>query len=342
MARPVVTERCIPLDARADWQDALRGIPHAFGHTWESCYAIHLTSRLPTYLYCFTKEDVRIVCPIAERTLGGHTDIVTPYGFSGFVGNRDCPDFPEHWSAFARRRGYVCGYFQLHPVFENRTYFAPAETHQYNHVYVIDLTLDPRELLARLGRTRRKEVARLGEGPDHVIVDRGAATDFFLATYSAFFRRKNAAAPYGFSEETVSFLCGLDNTLLVGAGADGRVEAAALGAYTPYCGEGLFQVSLPDRPRHAVQLVWHRVNRLKALGVPRFNLGGGIKDGDGVAAFKEQFGGTKLPLRSLRQIYRPDVFEQLCRQTGAVGHDPAGYFPPYRTPSAASRPAIGA
>jgi hypothetical protein len=61
-----------------------------------------------------------------------------------------------------------------------------------------------------------------------------------------------------------------------------------------------------------------------------------------VAAFKEQFGGTKLPLRSLRQIYRPDVFEQLCRQTGAVGHDPAGYFPPYRTPSAASRPAIGA
>ena len=333
-----IMERCIPLDSRADWQEALRGIPHAFGHTWESCYAMHLTSRLPTYLYCFAKADVRIVCPLAERTFGGHTDIVTPYGFSGFVGTRDCPEFPDHWTAFARRRGYVCGYIQLHPAFENGTYFAPHETLHYNHIYVIDLTLSTSALTERLGRTRRKEIERLTGAPDRIIVDRRAATAFFLTTYQEFFRQRNASPAYRFSMETISFLCGLDNTVLVGAGSAGQVEAAALLGYTPYCGEGLFQVSLPGRQRYAVDLVWYRVHHLKGLGVPLFNLGGGIRDNDGVAAFKEQFGAMKLPLRSLRQVYRPDIFEELCRQTGSADQDPAGYFPPYRTPQRASDP----
>jgi hypothetical protein len=58
---------CIPLDSPGAWKDALQDIPHAFAHTWESCRAVYLTTRLPTYLYCFEDESARIVCPIAER-----------------------------------------------------------------------------------------------------------------------------------------------------------------------------------------------------------------------------------------------------------------------------------
>jgi hypothetical protein len=113
---------CISLDDPSRWGSALAGVPHAFGHTWEHCYGMHLSSGLLTFLYYFEAENTRIVCPFSERTYGGHVDLVTPYGFSGFTGSGSCADFPSHWRPFAQIRRYVCGYIGLHPLFENDTY----------------------------------------------------------------------------------------------------------------------------------------------------------------------------------------------------------------------------
>src|SRR5690349_14970721 len=106
----MVKQECIPLESRGAWNDALQGIRHAFAHTWENCQAMRLTTGHPTYLYCFENAGVRIVCPIAERRFGGYPDIVTPYGFSGFVGTADDPEFPRYWRNFAASRAYVAGY----------------------------------------------------------------------------------------------------------------------------------------------------------------------------------------------------------------------------------------
>ena len=77
-----MNQKFIPLESRVEWQNALQGIKHAFAHTWENCYAMHLTTGFTTYLYCFEAENIRIVCPIAEREFQGYVDIVTPYGLS--------------------------------------------------------------------------------------------------------------------------------------------------------------------------------------------------------------------------------------------------------------------
>jgi hypothetical protein len=53
--------RRIPLDAGSEWDLALEGTPHAFAHTWAHCHGIHLTSGLPTFLYCFEQDGGRIV-----------------------------------------------------------------------------------------------------------------------------------------------------------------------------------------------------------------------------------------------------------------------------------------
>ena len=78
---------------------------------------------LETYLYSLQTDGVQIVCPVSERTCRGYTDIVTPYGFSGFVGNGDSPEFSRRWVTFVKLKGYVCGYINLNPLFENSTYF---------------------------------------------------------------------------------------------------------------------------------------------------------------------------------------------------------------------------
>jgi hypothetical protein len=328
----MVKQKCIPLDAPQEWKEALRGVKHAFAHTWENCYAMHLTTRFKTYLYCFEDGDVRIVCPIAEREYDGFIDIVTPYGFSGFAGDRDCPEFPQCWRQFVEEKAYVCAYIQLNPLLENSTYSAPQEIRRYNSVYVMDLTLSVDEIIDRMSRNRRKQVKRIIDNEDNIILDRRKLTDFLLDNFSDFFRRKNASSTYDFSPETFSFLCGLDNVSIVGAGNQGHVEAVSLLAYTQYMGEALFQFSLPEGRRHAVEMVWHRLNYLKSIGVPLMNLGGGVCENDSLAKFKEQFGGKKLPLGCLKQIYRPEVYEMLCKRKQVDPRDISGYFPAYRRP----------
>jgi hypothetical protein len=112
---------------------------------------------------------------------------------------------------------------------------------------------------------------------------------------------------------------------------DDRLEAVVMFGYTPHVDDYLFGVALPEGRRHAARLLWCGIERLRSLGVPLLNLGGGARPNDGIADFKRRFGATEAPLLGLKQVYRPDVFERLCRAAGA---DPngGGYFPGYHAP----------
>ena len=85
----------IGLDERDRWRSALAGVPHGFGHTWESCHAFSLTTDLPTYLYLAKCPEGRVVCPLIERSPRGAVDVATPFGFSGFAARGHCAGFPR-------------------------------------------------------------------------------------------------------------------------------------------------------------------------------------------------------------------------------------------------------
>jgi hypothetical protein len=328
-----VVQRCIGLDSPREWAKALEGIEHSFAHTWESCYAMHLTTGFDTYLYCFGAKNARIVCPIAERTFENHTDVVTPYGFSGFVGDGECNDFARYWTDFAKQKDYVCGYIGLNPIFENNAYVNAEEEYEYNEVFVIDLTLSIDDIFASLNSNRRRGLRKAHrDALTQLIFDREVLIKFFLANYHGFFARKGASQAYQFSNETLSFLLNLENTLIIGAGQSGRVEAVTVFAYTAYVADYLFNVSLSEGRQHSVSLIWFGINHLKSLQIPLLNLGGGVRKNDNLAHFKRQFGGRRLPLRGLKQIYDLERYEMLCRRVNADPTDMGGYFPAYRNP----------
>ena len=327
----MVTERCISLDSPDKWREQLIGIPHAFAHTWESCYAMHLTTGFATYLYAFEGAGARIVCPIAERRYGGHVDIVTPYGFSGFTGDRECPDFPRYWRRFVADRGYVCGYVQLNPLLEKCSYFYASEVHRYNTLHFIDLTPDIDTIVSGFDRGRRKQIGAIRRRPPRIIDDRQRLAVFLLGETAGFFRRKQASPFYQFTQETLAFLATSENVCLIGAGTDGEVQGVALVAYTPYVGEALLQVSVAGGQHLAAEMVWHRLKFLKSRHIPWMNLGGGVVEDDGIAKFKARFGAKRLALGCLKQIYRPALYASLCRQAGR-NPDDVSYFPPFHNP----------
>lgn len=322
-------EMLIPLSDRVAWTRALEGVPHAFAHTWESCAAMHLTTGHASHLYCFADGGVRVVCPVAERGDHGLVDVYTPYGFSGFAGNSPAPRTASHWKAFAADRGFVCGYFGLHPLFFDRSYADAEDYTKVNSLFVLDLTLPTETLFQRLSDNRKRAVRPRGWT---LLDDQTQLAVFFRETYPVFMRSRNAGAVYDLSLDTIDALSAAGNVFFLGAGTAEQVQAACMFAHTPSAGEYLFGVSRPGSERFTAALLWHGALRLKAMAVPEFNLGGGVRPGDGVAQFKSRFGARELEFGVLKQVYRPGPFVELCR---AGGHDPqdrTGYFPPYRTP----------
>jgi hypothetical protein len=320
----------IPLESPIEWRNALNGIQHAFAHTWENCHAMHLTTGFRTYLYCFEAENVRIVCPIAEREFEGYIDIVTPSGFSGFVGTGECPDFPRYWREFVGERGYVCGYIGLNPIFENKTYFDSNELYSYNNIYVLDLTLSRDELFSKLSTNRKRQIKEWEKNSVGLLLDKRVLKEFFLANYVEFFRQKEAAPVYSFSAATLESLFALDNVAMVGVSLE-NVEATSVFTYTPHAGDFLFNVSLPKGRHHSAALIWYGVNYFKSIGVPTLNLGGGVRANDSLAEFKQRFGGKKLTLSCLKQIYDKTLYAAMCARVGADPADRTGYFPAYRS-----------
>jgi hypothetical protein len=199
-------------------------------------------------------------------------------------------------------------------------------------VYVIDLTRSEAELYHNLAKSRKAQLKDWEQLAAKLMFEKSVLAAFFLDHYLDFFQGKNASAVYHFSEATLSFLTSLENLLIIGAGDGEMVEAVSLFAYTPHGGDYLFNVSLPSGRQHAALLLWYGIHQLKSLGVPLLNLGGGVREEDGIAQFKARFGGEKVPLRALKQIYQPEIYAQLCRQHKVDPTEMNGYFPAYRRP----------
>jgi hypothetical protein len=324
--------QCIPLDAPSEWKAALQGIRHGVAYTWEYCNAMQMTTHMPTYLYCFEQDDTRIVCPISEREYGGYTDIVKPFGYTGFVGTGDCPDFQRYWAEFARQKGYVCGYLGVNPLFDNRSYYAGVEVYQYNSIFVVDLTVDAGRLFANLSKGRRHHLRGWDKLKESIVTDQKVLRTFLLDNYNEFVRRKGGSSFYLLSEATLAYLMDLDNVYMVGVTNGIHVEAAGLVAYTPDEGEELFFTSLPEGRQHTPVINWYTFLHLKELGVSTVNLGGGIHEDDGIAQYKQQLGSKKLPLRCIKQVFDADIYAHLCNQVGVDPSDMSGYFPAYRRP----------
>jgi hypothetical protein len=319
----------IPLASPERWKDALSGLPYGISHTWEYCQAMYQTTHYPTYLYLFSHGDQRVACVFCERDFAGTTDIVSPYGFNGFVANADCPAFNHQWKEFLKHRGYVCGYIGLNPIWDLDLGFPEEELYSSNEVYVLDLSRSAEDVMADMSQNRRRQIRKASQETGHYTSDKASVSSFFMAHYSGFMEEKKVSSAYHFTGETLKMLIQCEQALLVGYIQGEEVLAASLFGYTSTAADFLFNVSVDEGRQYSAGLMWIAIRELQTLKIPTLNLGGGIRSGDALAGFKERFGGSKVKLASLRQVYNREVFEELC-QAGGTGAANNNYFPPYR------------
>jgi hypothetical protein len=320
----------IPLDDRAAWEDALCGIPHVFAHTWESCSATHLATGARTSLYVWEGGGARVVCPVVERPGETYVDVVTPYGFSGFVGTGPAPGLPDAWRAFATERGWVTGFLQMNPLLPSPFPLEPPEFVVYKDVYVFDLRRGEDELFARLPKSRRKAVRRWERSDGRFVDDPDRLRDFGLRELPRFLDRKDAGDGWPvFDEAGWDLLLASEHTTVFGAEIDGDIVAINVLVHTHQLADDLLLVSLPGFESLSTAFQWEGLVRLKRQGIEHLNIGGGVSPGDGVERFKATLGADPVPLGALRQVYDRETYMDLCQDAG-VDPDADGFFPPYR------------
>jgi hypothetical protein len=321
----------IPMQEGTAWAEALQELPHAFHHTREYAYAMHLTTGYPTFLYHLRDGSKRLVCPLVERPFGEHVDIATPSGLSGLAGTMDWARAASHWAEFVQERGYVSGYIGIHPLFEPTGVAQLAEPH--NTIYVLDLNLGDDELIRRMDANRRRQLRGWDERADGFVSDRDAIGHFMAENYGPFMRRAGAREPY-LSTSALHFLCGCERSIAVATRSTRDLDAAALFGWTPHGGEFLINVATADGRPNATDLIWYGAKALMSKNLAHLNLGGGAREGDAIALAKQRYRPRRLPLRALRQVYRPDLYTELCNAAGVSRIGTAGYFPAYRDASA--------
>jgi hypothetical protein len=322
-----VNQDFIALSRKDEWDLALAAIPHVFGHTWGNCHALGLGG-VPAALYVAEGEGSRVACPLIEREIDGRLDIATPYGFSGLTGTGPWPGFARHWKEFTAERGYVAGYLAVNALFGDDTYADPETVTVANETFVIDLRDGIEGAWSRLSTNRRRQL-REWHAEEYEVDGEGLA-EFFVAQYPLTMERKEAAARHRFPAATLTALCELPETFLVGARGKQGIESVSLFGWTPHAGDFVFNAALPGCAHHSVPLIWTAVHLLVEREVPWFNLGGGMSPGDSLADFKGRFGATPLPMRAVKAVYDRPAYEELCRRHGGDPDDRDGYFPAYR------------
>jgi hypothetical protein len=323
-----MTHKLIPLDSKNEWNEALKGIDHSFGHTWGYCYSMYLTTGYDTYLYCFEKDGVRKVCPIIERNFSGYTDIAKPFGISGFTGNGVHPDFHSEWRNFVSEKKYISGYLGLFPIYNSVGLFPETDLFNYTSLYLLDLKPPMEVILKNMSRNRRRQYRQWKKVSNELVTDNKPIETFFHNHYEDFLIQKKASKAYYLSSETISQLLESDDVFAVGVEKSGKIVAATIFAFTKHVGDALLHCSLPDERDHSALMIWHAISRFKENGISVMNFGGA--NSKSLAEFKKRFGAISKPMISIKQIYRKDIYDSLCKEANIDPNDDEGFFPAYR------------
>lgn len=312
------------LDDKDGWEAQVRtdGLP---SQSWS--YARGLgASGCRAQLAVVRSGSGRLLIPFFERPWRGATDIATIPGLSGASVAPGSERALGLWREYAAQRGWVAGYIQLAVSAVIAGEQAKRELHVHNTVHVLDA--QAWDLYRSVSRKFRQ--CKLYEGKRRKAVletDRDRLAAALAALYPESMKRLGAAEE--FTAETLTLWAHDSDALPLAAVVDGEIEAIHLSRFAGAHGDCHVSATTASGRGLGAWLVWSAFEQLKLRGVRWFNIGGGGELDDGLSRYKQRFNATRMPLRSLHQVYDARRYAELCELEGAT---PGGqWFPAYRS-----------
>jgi serine/alanine adding enzyme len=268
---------------------------------------------------------------LVRRLPGDRCDVTSAYGFGG-------PSRPGDWREAFREacaeRGVVSEFVRFHPVRANQRFAGDdVRIAHVQDMVVLDVEADDDELVRRMApqaRNKLRKAIRAG-----LLVEERRDLARFERMYAAEMRRLDADESYLFGPDYFRALAEMgDSLVMLDAG-----EAAALFLRGAGAMHYFLAATTDEGRRHAAaNLIIHEASRrARDAGLAALNLGGGLREGDSLHAFKTSFGPGRAPYCVGSAIHDEAAYRELCAEAGV---DPADdFFPAYRRPRQSEVPA---
>jgi hypothetical protein len=310
----------LTLADRERWEAEYRdyGLP---SHSWQYAWGLAASGFAPQ-LAIVKAGGSQMILPFFEREWRGYRDIATVPGLSGASIMPDSAPPLDAWHDYARQRGWVSGYIQL--AIESRLKGGGLlDIASHNAMFQFDLAnWDVETSVRKLARRSIKAGDRLGA---RLVTDAIRLRDAMLRLYPLAMQNRKASS--AFSLQTLERWFEDREMVSLGAALNDEVAVVHLGRHHGDLVEWYVAATTEEGRPLGAWLIWRATQILAKRGFRRSNIGGGVRMGDGLYQMKKRFNVGEYPLRAVRQIYREDIYAQLCAQSQKAN---SGYFPVYR------------
>jgi hypothetical protein len=194
-------------------------------------------------------------------------------------------------------------------------------------VFVFDFRLHQWDLYKSLSsKFRRGHIYEARRRGAVLVDDRSILAERLKTLYPEAMRRLGASQV--FSATTIERWMGDAATYAFGAKVGETIEAIHFGYVAGKNAEWHIAATSERGRGLGSWLIWNAVMQMQQMGFHTLNIGGGARAGDGFYQVKQRFNVAPTPLRSVRQIYDRQRYDELCERAGVLAGD--AWFPAYR------------
>lgn len=263
-------------------------------------------------------------------------DIVTPYGYGGWLVEGGEMDFSEY-EEYCREHNIVSEFVRFHPVMKNHRFCEKAyEVIGLGNTVMLDLSSE--ETIWANITSKNRNVIRKAE-KNGVVINSGRSAELyetFRGIYNATMDKDNAEEYYYFGPEFYEsvlndlpenarvYYAELEDKIIAACivlNANGRLNYHLSGSVREYSNLAPGNLMLYTVAREGCE-----------AGYKTFYLGGGVGSGeDSLFKFKRAFNRTDEALNQFfigKKIFLPDVYDELVNMRTDLPE--SNYFPKYR------------
>lgn len=328
----MLQQELISVHDSSRWDDILSGLPHAPAHTASYNLAMMKSSKRQTFLYVARSDNFIAVCPVAKRFKYETIDLVTPYGFGGFIAQGDYRHFEADFDRFMRQQQILSSYLAVHPVFcQSESVLSMCEKVS-SAVYTLNLRKELPDLFSQLHKSQRYEIRKMQTAEVSILGSSDEAIEHLILLYRETLSRTQAAGVYYFDKQTLADILKSKLCLALAAKKDGKIVAITMVIYNRHISDYFINASNDEGRDYTRVLLWKAIEHLHHLGVDSLNLGGGVKPNDNLEQFKGRFSSERIEPYVLKRIYNENVYHAVCARAN-VDVSKTNYFPAYHANS---------
>lgn len=272
---------------------------------------------------------------------GQYFDLITPYGYGGFLGHiSDYDKLENEYREFCIEHGYISEFCRFSLFSDYHDHF-PGFVETRTHNVVRDLTMPMDEMWMDFKQNIRKNVKRANKNGLEVIIDENDEyMEDFLSIYYSTMDRTNAEEEYYFSKEFYQRINRMKKNhcyFHVKEPESGKIISTELVIYGSENAYSYLGGTISDyfslRPNDLLKyeiIKWCKEQRLKT-----FVFGGGYGADDGIFQYKSHFAPHGIVDFYIgKQVWDKERYDELCNMAGVQSHSrdlsQAGFFPEYR------------